>query len=69
MNGGVKDAIEYSGRVDTKKWRCRGCDRIFWSSRYEKIDVTIEYSGRVVQKNGGVKDAIEYSGRVEKKWR
>ena len=31
MNGGVKDAIEYSGRVGTNESRCRGCDRIFWS--------------------------------------
>ena len=55
-NGGVEDAIEYSCRFDTKKWRCQGCDgifrsrtytqmdvsrvrRIFWSSRYEEIEV------------------------------
>ena len=26
----MEDAIEYSSRVGTKKWRCRGCDRIFF---------------------------------------
>ena len=31
-DGGVKDAKEYFGRVDTKKWRCGGCARVFWSS-------------------------------------
>ena len=29
--------VECFGRVDTKKWRCRGFDRILRSSRYEEM--------------------------------
>ena len=34
------DVIVYSGCVDTKKWRCCGCKRIFWLSRYEEMEVS-----------------------------
>ena len=47
--------VECFGRVDTKKLRCRGCDRILRSSRYEEMD--------------WFEDAREYSGRVDtKEW-
>ena len=39
-NGVVEDVIEFFGRVDTKKLRYRGCDGIFWSSRYKEMEVS-----------------------------
>ena len=60
--------MEYFGRVDTKKLNCRGCDRIFWWSRYVEIEMSMMRKNILVEwirRNAGVTDAKEYFGRVD----
>ena len=50
------------------KLRCRGCNRIFWSSRYEEMEMSrmrSNISVELIRRNGGVTDAKEYHGRVD----
>ena len=68
-NGGVMDAKEYFGQVDTKKWRNQGSARIFWSSRYLEMQVSWVRKNIMVEligRNGGIEGEQEYYGQVDR---
>ena len=48
-NGGVRDAQEYFGQVDTYEWRCQRSTRIFWSSRYVEMEVSRMHKNTFVE--------------------
>ena len=50
----VSRCAKYFGRVDTYKWRCQGCARRCWSSRYIEMEVS-RVSRNILRSSGHVK--------------